>query len=185
MQTPGITSSVLTVTVKPDQMAAYEKWLKGIKSILEQQEGFLGIDVLRPPNQANPAYYLLIRFTRKDLLDRWRNSKQFATLRKQSEVFITKVERGEQQFGTEMFFDRPVSNIYYPKPPYWKQAVLGICTVYPVILTANILLRPLIQDLPPLLGLFFMVCIVSPSLIFLMPRVSQLFKFWLYTQNTP
>ena len=106
--------------------------------------------------------------------------KGLEKLKKESADFVVKVQSGERQFGTEMFFSRPISNIYYPKPPFWKQAIVGIVTVYPIILLSGAVLNPLFKNLPQSLGMFFTICIMSPIMIVAMPRVSVLFKKWLY-----
>ena len=113
-------------------------------------------------------------------LETWRSSKILANLRNESEEFIVKTHRGEPQYGTGMFFSRPLSNFYYPRPPFWKQIIVGVITVYPLIFISSTLLRPIVKNLPQPIALFLSICVVSPIMIFAMPRVSKLFKNWLY-----
>ncbi|MBE9112840.1 antibiotic biosynthesis monooxygenase, partial [Nodosilinea sp. LEGE 07298] len=68
-----------------------------------------------------------------------------------------------------------------PSPPYYKQVVLGVLAVYPLILLANGLLGPLLIGLPPLLALFISVIFVSALLTYpIMPWLSKGLAFWLY-----
>ena len=173
-------SKILTVIVKYNRLAEYEQWLKKTEGALAQQKGFLGIEVIRPPDITAPEYFILLRFETLIDLEAWKNSKVLKELKKESLAFVLKVQIGERQYGTEMFFSRPISNIYYPKPPFWKQAIVGIITVYPLIVLSGAVLNPLFKNLPQALGMFFTICIMSPTMIVVMPRVSILFKKWLY-----
>ena len=173
-------SEILSVIIKYDRMKEYEQWLEKIRAALAQQKGFIGIEVIRPSDITTPEYFVLLRFETLVDLETWKNSEILKELRNESRDFVLKVQRGEKQYGTEMLFSRPVSNIYYPKPPFWKQAIVGILTVYPLIILSNAALSPLFKNLPQALGMFFTICIMSPIMIVVMPRVSILFKKWLY-----
>jgi len=173
-------SEILTVIVKYNRLAEYEQWLQKTEVALAQQKGFLGIEVIRPSDITAPEYFILLRFETLIDLETWKNSKVLEELKKESLEFVVKVQSGERQYGTEMFFSRPISNIYYPKPPFWKQAIVGIITVYPLIVLSGAVLNPIFKNLPQALGMFFTICIMSPIMIVVMPRVSILFKKWLY-----
>jgi len=168
------------VIVKYNRVSEYEQWLQKIEAALVRQNGFLAIEVIRPADITAPEYFILLRFETLVDLENWKTSEVLAELKKESKEFIVKVQTGERQFGTEMFFSRPISNIYYPKPPFWKQAVVGIITVYPLITLSSAILNPIFNNLPQALGMFFTICIMSPIMIVAMPKVSVLFKKWLY-----
>jgi len=171
---------ILTVIVKYNRIAEYEQWLRKIEAALARQKGFLRIEVIRPSDITAPEYFILLRFETLVDLEAWKNSKVLEELKKESIDFVVKVQIGDRQYGCEMFFSRPISNIYYPKPPFWKQALIGIFTVYPLIILSSAILNPIFQNLPQAIGMFFTICIMSPTMIVTMPRVSILFKKWLY-----
>ncbi len=173
-------SEILSVIVKYDRITEYEQWLQKIEKALAQQNGFLGIEVIRPSDITAPEYFILLRFKTLIDLETWKDSKVLEELKKESREFVVKVQSGERQYGTEMFFSRPLSNIYYPRPPFWKQAIVGIITVYPLIVLSSAILNPIFHNLPQALGMFFTICIMSPIMIVVMPKVSVLFKKWLY-----
>ncbi|PSN11398.1 antibiotic biosynthesis monooxygenase, partial [filamentous cyanobacterium CCT1] len=63
----------------------------------------------------------------------------------------------------------------------YKQVVLGVLAVYPLILLANTLLGPLLVGLPPLLALLISVIFVSALLTYpVLPWLSKGLGFWLY-----
>ncbi len=173
-------SEILTVVVKYNRLGEYEKWLEKAKKVLVHQKGFVGIEVIRPSDITTPEYFVLLRFESLADLEAWKNSEELKELKNESREFVINVHRGEQQYGTEMLFSRPISNIYYPKPPFWKQATVGIMTVYPLIILSSTILNPIFKGLPQALGMFFTICIMSPIMIVVMPKVSMLFKKWLY-----
>jgi len=53
-------SEILTVIVKYNRLAEYEQWLKKTEGALAQQKGFLGIEVIRPPDITAPEYFMLL-----------------------------------------------------------------------------------------------------------------------------
>ncbi len=173
-------STIISIVVKYNRMKEYELWLTKIKSVLQQQKGFLGVEIIRPADITAPEYFILLRFENAMNLEEWRSSKVLAGLKNESKNFIVNTHKGESQYGTEMFFSRPLSNFYYPRPPFWKQVIVGIITVYPLILISSNLLGPITKNLLQPIALFLSICVVSPIMIFAMPKVSKLLKHWLY-----
>ncbi len=61
---------------------------------------------------------------------------------------------------------------------------MGILAVYPLILITNIIIGPLLEDLPQLLGLFISVVAISALLTYpVMPLLTRLLGFWLYPSS--
>ena len=79
-----------------------------------------------------------------------------------------------------MFFSPPMIDVSRTKPPFWKQVIIGIITVYPLIYMSSILLKPLVSNFSQPIALFLSICTVSPLMIVALPRGSKLFKLWLY-----
>ena len=176
-------SEILSVVVKHDRIAEFDQWMKKVEAALAAQKGFLGREVIRPANELAPEYFILLRFETLADLDAWKNSTVLVELREEIRELIVNVHVGEQQYGTELLFSRPVSNVYYPKPPFWKQVVIGVLVVYPIVLASGAILNPLISGLPRSLGMFFSICLVSPIMITVMPKVSMFFRSWLYLKT--
>jgi antibiotic biosynthesis monooxygenase (ABM) superfamily enzyme len=84
--------------------------------------------------------------------------------------------------GIELWFD--LSNRLsreIPQVAYYKSVIVGVLSVYPLILLANALLGPLLAPLPPLLGLLISVTFVSALLTYpVMPWLTMLLRGWLY-----
>jgi antibiotic biosynthesis monooxygenase (ABM) superfamily enzyme len=71
-----------------------------------------------------------------------------------------------------------------PEPPYYKQVIIGVITVYPVILLSNLLVAPFLQGLHPLLSLLISVTFISALLSYpVMPYATKILAFWLYPSS--
>lgn len=176
-------TTIFSIVVKYYHQEEYDLWLKKTKTVLQKQKGFLGLEVIRPTDITAPEYFIVLRFENVIDLEMWMDSNTLAELKKESEKFVVNTHRGEYQYGTEMFFSRPLSHVYYPKPPYWKQVFVGMLTVYPLLLIVSNVLKPIVKDLPQMLSLFLSICVVSPIMVYVLPKVSILFKNWLYPKK--
>ena len=58
----GPVTVMITDWVRPERLADYERWLKGIHQDLQQISGFLSVDVIRHLDQAKPEYNILFKF---------------------------------------------------------------------------------------------------------------------------
>lgn len=183
----GPVTLVISEVVDPSKLVAYEAWTKGINQDARQFEGFLGVEIIRPRDHDHPEYVVIVKFDTYDHLRRWLISPTYRDWMDQSYGLIA--VRSQQQLpnGLELWFTLPQSRSGarppLPPPPYYKQVVLGVLAVYPLILLANRLLGPLLGGLPPLLGLFFSVIFVSALLTYpVMPWLSKSLEFWLYPE---
>ncbi len=181
----GPVTLVISEVVDPGQVPAYEAWTKGINQDARQFDGFLGVEVIRPRDHHHPEYVVIVKFETYEHLRHWLISPTYRDWMDRSYGLIA--ARSQQQLpnGLEMWFTLPRERSAAPSslsaPPYYKQVVLGVLAVYPLILLANLLLGPLLAGLPSLLGLFISVIFVSALLTYpVMPWLSKGLGFWLY-----
>ncbi|MEM6839770.1 MAG: antibiotic biosynthesis monooxygenase [Cyanobacteria bacterium P01_C01_bin.120] len=173
---------VVSEIVKPRAIPAYEDWCQGISLATQQFEGFLGVDIIRPRDVHHSEYVVIVRFQTYEHLRRWLKSPSYRSwIKKGSQFFIAKRQ------GTDLWFQLPPLNAagvaVLSDPPYYKKVVLGVMAVYPLILLANVVLDPMLTKLPPLMGLFFSVILVSALLTYpVMPYLSKAMNFWLYPE---
>ncbi|PZU97252.1 MAG: antibiotic biosynthesis monooxygenase [Leptolyngbya sp.] len=185
-QTPsGPVTLVISEVVEPSKVTAYEAWTKGINHDARQFEGFLGVEVIRPRDHDHPEYVVIVKFESYDRLRSWLISPIYRDWMDQSYGLIAARSQQHLPNGLELWFTLPQARSGghdpLPPPPYYKQVVLGVLAVYPLILLANALLGPLLGGLPPLLGLFISVIFVSALLTYpVMPWLSKSLEFWLY-----
>ncbi len=184
-QQSGPITLVISEVVEPSQVPAYEDWTKGINHDASQFDGFLGVEVIRPRDHEHPEYVVIVKFDTYEHLRCWLISPTYRTWMDKSYGLIS--ARSQQQLpnGLELWFTLPKRRLalrsHLPNPPYYKKVVLGMLSVYPLILLANGLLGPLLSGLPSLLALLISVIFVSALLTYpVMPWLSKLLGFWLY-----
>ena len=179
----GPVTLVISEVVDPSKLAAYEAWTKGINHDARQFDGFLGVEVIRPRDHDHPEYVVIVKFDTYDHLRRWLISPTYLYWMDQSYGLIAARSQQQLPSGLELWFTLPQAGgrVPLPPPPYYKQVVLGVLAVYPLILLANAMLEPLLGGLSPLLGLFFSVVFVSALLTYpVMPWLTKSLEFWLY-----
>ena len=173
---------VISEVVEPNLIKEYEAWAKGINQSAQQFEGFIGVDVIRPRDHQHPEYVVIVKFDNYDHCKNWLTSSIYQQWMQRAEEFIA--QRSQQQLpdGLELWFTLPKSKFSNPpQPAYYKQVIIGVITVYPLILLANLFLNPFLQGFPALLGLLISVIFVSALLTYpVMPYITKILNFWLY-----
>ncbi|MFM7885202.1 MAG: antibiotic biosynthesis monooxygenase, partial [Pseudanabaena sp.] len=188
MQTSGQQSDPITLVisevVEPSRLDEYEAWTKGINQAAQQFVGFIGVDVIRPRVYQYPEYVLIVKFDNYEHYKDWLTSPIYHNWMLKSKKFIAKRSQQYLPSGLELWFTLPKSALLAisPQPAYYKQVIVGVLTVYPLILLAKLFLNPLLQGLPDLLSLFITVIFVSALLTYpVMPCLTQILSFWLYS----
>ncbi len=177
----GPITLVISEVVDPSQVPAYEAWTAGINHDARQFEGFLGVEVIRPRDHHHPEYVVMVKFDTYDHLRDWIISPTYRAWMDKSYGLIATRSQQQLPSGLELWFTLPQAQSGLPSPPYYKQVVLGVLAVYPLILLANLLLGPLLAGLPSLLALLISVMFVSALLTYpVMPWLSKGLGGWLY-----
>jgi len=177
---------VISEVVEPNLIEEYEDWTKGINQAAQQFEGFIGVDVIRPRDHQHPEYVVIVKFDNYEHCKDWLASSVYQQWMRRSEEFIAKRSLQHQPNGLELWFTLPkITLTQPPHPAYYKQVIVGVITVYPLILLANLILTPFLQGLPALLGLLISVIFVSALLTYpVMPILTKMLNFWLYPSIT-
>jgi len=173
---------VISEVVEPNLIEEYEAWTKGINQSAQQFEGFMGVDIIRPRNHQYPEYVVIVKFDNYDHCKTWLTSSVYQQWMRRSKEFIAKRSLQHQSSGLEIWFTLPQNSFPTPpQPAYYKQVIVGVITVYPLILLANVVVAPFLQGLPPLISLLISVIFVSSLLTYpVMPYLTELLGFWLY-----
>ncbi|MEE3716841.1 antibiotic biosynthesis monooxygenase [Tumidithrix elongata RA019] len=184
-QHPDPITLVISEIVEPDRIQEYEAWTKGINQSAQQFEGFLGVEIICPRDHDYPEYVVIVKFDNYIHYKSWLNSPTYQKWMERSQDFISRRSLQQLPTGLELWFSLPRDRGYNPpQPAYYKQVILGVVTVYPLILLANALIGPFLQGLPPLLGLLISVIFVSALLTYpVMPWLTKLLSFWLYPSS--
>ncbi|MCA6532324.1 MAG: antibiotic biosynthesis monooxygenase [Pseudanabaena sp.] len=176
---------VISEVVEPYLIEEYETWTKGINQSVQQFEGFMGVEIIRPRDHQYPEYVVIVKFDNYAHCKNWLASSVYQQWMQRSEEFISNRSQQHQQNGLELWFSLPKSkSVNPPEPPYYKQVIIGVITVYPLILLSNLLVAPLLQGLPALLSLLISVTFTCALLSYpVMPYITKILAFWLYPSN--
>ena len=188
MKTKTTTTEPVTMMfsnrVKPNRISEYELWLRGIHLEAKNFEGFLETNIIKPVDTESTEYISLVKFDSQENLTKWRGSSIEAEWLAKLTDLIEESADMQQASGLEIWFNRPKVLMSAASPPFWKQVVLGVITVYPTILILNFLLKPITGDLPWLVSLFISVVILSSLLTYpVMPFATKLLRSWLYPKK--
>ena len=176
---------VISEVVEPNLIEEYEAWTKGINQSAQKFEGFMGVEVIRPRDHQYPEYVVIVKFDNYAHCKNWLASPVYQNWMLKSNEFISKRSQQYQAHGLELWFTLPKSKSENPmEPPYYKQIIIGVITVYPLILLSNLLIAPFLQGLPALLSLLISVIFVSTLLAYpVMPYLTKILAFWLYPSS--
>ncbi|PKK89849.1 MAG: antibiotic biosynthesis monooxygenase [Candidatus Wallbacteria bacterium HGW-Wallbacteria-1] len=182
-------TQVISELVDPQKILEYESWTKGINTAARTFEGFSGVDVIRPRDHAYPEYVVIVKFDNYSNFRAWITSDIYREWIEKSRDLISVRSQQQMPSGMELWFTLPGEQRLTPRidsPPYWKKVVMGILSVFPLILGCNILLEPLAAQMHPLLYLLVSVAIVSMLLTWpVMPWLTRILTGWLYPSVKP
>ena len=173
---------IIVVVVKQHKIKEYERWLEKVRQKIIHFEGFIGVDVIK---ESDFEFLIINRFKNHDCYEKWNNSPELEELVEESDEYIVHRNIKIQRIGIDLFFDKPNISDLLPQPALYKRVVVGIITVYPIILIATYTLIPFIEqfNLPVWKNIFLSTCIISPMIGFVLPLVSKLFNKWLYSNR--
>lgn len=176
---------VISKVVKADKNNAYEAWAKGINKVIKRFDGFIGVDVIRPRDPTHNEYVVIIRFDNIESLTKWQSSPVCRSWLFSAQDFIETESKYQTSDDLEQWFTLPDHDIKTQQnPPYYKKVVVGILSVYPLIMVSNILVAPYTVELPYLLRTLISVIIISSLMSYpMIPWISKLLGFWLYPNN--
>lgn len=144
--------------------------------------GHLGVTVLKPRRDSND-YQIIVKFASQADYQRWCHSHEathwFRILNRLEE----KPPNLEIMTGLETWFavSSSVSRPMIP-PPRYKMAIVTWLAIFVLIVIINLLFGSFLASLPMLLrSLVLTVGLVALMTYVVMPRMTRLFSWWLYS----
>lgn len=176
---PQVTA-IISHVVRSGREQGYEQWFHGIAIDARKFKGHLGVSAIRPPDHAHPEYVVILKFDRYDNLKQWLESDTRRQWIERLQPLIEKPEAVQTLTGLETWFTLSSKPIKAP-PPRYKMALVTWLGVFITIAVVSRLLAPLLSGLPVLLNQLITTGLVVALLTYLlMPRLTQLFRKWLY-----
>ncbi len=176
-QQAGSASSVFAYRIRPDKEADFQEWRRRILDEVRTWKGFLGTESFDTLDGEEPEFIVVVRFDSRVHLDAWLSSKARRDFIKDVQPFVHHIALRRISSGFEGWFD--VSRDSSP-PARWRQALVILSALFPVIMIMRRLLSPIFLMMP--LPVAFLI-LLTLDMIFLtyvvMPRYSCLMGFWL------
>lgn len=180
-------ASVTVVTsrrVKPGCEAQFEAWLEGIGAEAAKFPGYIGRRVTRPEDHEHPEYVIVFKFASYTTLRGWTESPlRHAWLEKVKPLVLDEFKETTLT-GLETWFAVPAKPGLQP-PPKYKMAVVSFLVVFPLSMSLGSWVVPRLSALPwPLPSFLTCVAMIVLMTWVVMPRVTWLFRKWLYGPGT-
>jgi antibiotic biosynthesis monooxygenase (ABM) superfamily enzyme len=173
-------TAVISHVVRPGREQGYEAWFHGIATDARSFNGHLGVSAIRPQDHTHPEYVVILKFDCYDNLKTWLESNERREWIERLQPLIDKPEDIQTLTGLEPWFTLTNKPIKSP-PPRYKMVLVTWLGVFVTISILNFLLLPLLSGLTPLLKSLIITGITVTLLTYLiMPRLTQLFRKWLY-----
>ncbi|HUJ61157.1 MAG TPA: antibiotic biosynthesis monooxygenase [Kofleriaceae bacterium] len=173
---------VTTRRVRPGREPEFELWLDGIGQAAARYPGLIGRKIIRPGDHEHPEYVVVFKFDSYPHLRAWTESPERARWLEQVRPLVLDEFKETVLTGLERWFTLPTApNL--PPPPRYKMAAVTLLAIYPLSLALGLAFAPWVAPLPTALrGLPVSVLLIALMTWVVMPRVTRLFKFWLYPQ---
>jgi antibiotic biosynthesis monooxygenase (ABM) superfamily enzyme len=174
----GTVTEVVTTYVRPDKADEYREWAAKIHKVEAQFPGYRG-GFLQPPTSASQSYWTtLVRFATPEQLEAWLNSSEREKLLREHEALVSSWSHHRLPTSFAGWF--PTDQTAGASPPAWKQSMLVMLMLFPVVMAEMRFLSPLTSGLNPALGMFI-GNVISILLLGwpLMPLIIRALKWWL------
>ena len=170
-------TEIITVSVKPGMEDAYREWVDRIRQMEARFPGYKGLQLQPPIPGLQDDWVSLLRFDTSEHLNAWLESEARRVALREVEPFI---DQREQQVATAFsgwftFGDAPGQ-----VPPNWKQAMVVLLALFPVVMIELLYLSPLLQSLNLSVATFIGNLLSVAALTWaLVPWANRAFGWWL------
>jgi len=173
----GITE-VFVTQVSPDKEKEFRDWIAKIHSIEAKFEGFRGCFVQSPIRGQGHNWITLLQFDTTENLEKWLTSEERSAVLEESKPLIASLEGHRMTSPYAGWFGSIVRE--GEMPAVWKQAMIVLLVLYPVVMLELKFLNPLLTSLNMSVGTFIGNAI-SVSLVTwpLMPLAIYFLGWWL------
>ena len=174
----GCVTEVVTTYVRPDKAAEYKEWATKIHRVEAQFPGYRG-GFLQPPSSLGQPYWTtLVRFATPEQLDAWINSGERQELLREHQALVSSWSHRRLPSSFAGWF--PSDETARTSPTAWKQSMLVVLMLFPIVMAELRFLSPLTSGLKPALGTFIGNVISVWLLAWpFMPLIIRVMNWWL------
>ena len=180
-------TTLISHKIKSGHVKDFEAWTKKIIAKASLYPGFQNVTVVKPQDPENLEYLVIVRWKNYNSLKKWQLSNDFKQIINESKSFTLSTKTIQEDTGMEIWFDWPNDIKPVLKPKFYKQVLVAIITVLPLIFLIGMITDPILSklNLLPEIIIIINVLIVAPLITLIMPKITKLLYFWLYEQPKP
>jgi uncharacterized protein len=174
-------SAIMSTRVKPGCEDAYRAWEQKIAVAQSAAKGLVGYRFEPPIPGVQADWLTILRFDTQENLDAWLNSPARQAILAEAEPLTEGFHYRVTRSGFDQWF--PVSATGTQGAPVWKQNMLVLLLLFPVVFLFGYLIQvPLLQTR---LGIPFAVALLIGNIVsvvllnWLVPWTSKRFAWWL------
>jgi antibiotic biosynthesis monooxygenase (ABM) superfamily enzyme len=178
---PSAVSAVISTRIRPGQEMAYRAWERRVAAAQTQAPGFQGYRLEPPVAGVQDDWLAIVRFDSEENLQAWLDSPERQALLGEATGFVAEFHARIARTGFDQWF--PVTAPGQPAVPVWKQNMLVLLMLYPVVFLFGLGIQtPLLTGragLPFAVALFIGNVVSVILLNYLVPWTSTRFAWWL------
>ncbi len=170
-------TEIITVSVKPGMEEAYRGWVDRIRQVEARFPGYQGLQLQPPIPGLQDNWVSLLRFDTAEHLNAWLESDARRAALQEVEPFI---DRREQQIATSFSGWFTFGDVPDEVPPNWKQSMIVLLMLYPIVMLELLFLNPLLHSLGMAEATFIGNLLSVAALGWLLvPPANRAFDWWL------
>lgn len=169
---------VVSHFVIKDKDNVFNQLLERVTSQASKFKGYQSIQIIKPRNNEENEYLLIIRFDKEKYYTLWTSSVEYKTWVNALSHLVHKKSDVHFHDSLEFWFNETNNN---KTPKKWKMSILAWCAAFPIILTFSYLLQVIVPDLSVVIKMLIIsICLISGMTYIIMPKLTQLFNKWIY-----
>ena len=173
----GTASSVFAYRVSEGRKEDFMKWRRRILEEVRKWPGFLGTESFDAVEGTEPEYIVVVRFDSRERLDAWLASPVRNAYIDEVNKYVDRYTLRRIGSGFEGWFDISANTA---PPARWRQALVILSALFPVILVMRLLLAPVFLWFPLPVAFLILLTLDMAFLTYaVMPNYSRLMQFWL------
>jgi antibiotic biosynthesis monooxygenase (ABM) superfamily enzyme len=170
-------TEIITVSVKPGMEEAYRDWVDRIRQVEARFPGYQGLQLQPPIPGLQEDWVSLLRFDTSEHLNAWLQSDARRDALREVEPFI---DKREQQVAASFSGWFTFGDASGRVPSNWKQSMIVLLTLYPIVMLELLFLNPLTQPLGMAEATFIGNALsVAVTGFLLIPLALRAFGWWL------
>lgn len=175
---PGTASTVLAYHIREGCEEEFRSWRARILEASRLAPGFLGAEAFDAIDSVTcREVVVVLRFDTRAHLDTWMQSDVRARFMEELRPLIHEYQIRRHSTGFEGWFD--ISAQQTP-PARWRQGLVVLTALFPVIMILRTLLAPFFKIFPAPVAFLILLTVDMAVLTYLvMPHFSRLMGFWL------